>query len=108
IVNGGAGHRITAAKHTNSPPTARSGLFRRRLSVGPVFEEGCLHAHRYSGQKARISGPEPAPPKLPGRSPVRAIPGICVADRTPPTSGAKTFPTWMQNVLPNPVPNHPT
>src|SRR3981189_691078 len=102
------GHRIRAAKHTHSQPLVRYGFFPCRLSVDPTFDEGCLREDRCSDQMAKISGPGPAPPKLPERAPVQATPGMRAADRTPPTSNAKTFPTWMQNVLPNPVPTHPT
>src|SRR6266849_6776762 len=102
------GHRIRAAKRTDSQFPVRSEFFPRRLSVDPTFDEGCSHEDRCSDQKAKISGLVPAPPKLPEKAPARAIPGTRAADRTLPTSSAKIFRTWTQNVLPNPAPNHPT
>src|SRR4029077_7660284 len=90
MVNGThVGRRITAAKHTNSQSPVRCGFFPRRLSVDPTFDEGCLREDRCSYQKAKISGPEPAPPKLPEKAPVRAIPRMRAADRTLPRSSAK-------------------
>src|ERR1700730_16664127 len=102
------GHRIRAAKHTNSQLPVHCGFFPRRLSVDPTFDEGCLREDRCSDQKVKISGRGLVPPKLPGKAPVRAIPGMRAADQTLPTSNAKIFPTWMKNILPDPVPNHPT
>src|ERR1700724_110979 len=102
------GHRIRAAKHTNSQLPVHCGFFPRRLSVDPTFDEGCLREDRCSDQKVKISGPRPARLELPEKAPVPEIPGMRAAGRTPPTSSAKIFPTWMQNIPPDPIPNHPT
>src|ERR1700716_1216789 len=94
--------------HTSSQSPVHYGFFPRRLSAVPTSDEDCLREDQCFDQKAKISAPEPAPPRLPGRARLLAIPKMRAADRTLPMSSAETLPTLMQDVPPDPIPNRPT
>src|ERR1700716_1303302 len=100
--------RPRAARHTSTRCPVHCGFFPRHLSVAPTSDEDCSREDRCSDQKARISGQGRAPPTLPGKARLQAIPGMHAANRTLPTSIAETFPPLMRNVPPDLIPNRPT